>query len=376
MGEIATVQGILARFLDKEPLDPQRRKVCGSLLACRTEALGGLKWQCDHCGTEVPRYRGCRDRHCPQCQGRATRLWSEQQQAHILPVTHYHLVFTLSHRLNGWVQLHPEVLYRILFQAAWGTLSQFGADPKRLGGQLGMTAVLHTWGQNLSQHVHLHCLVPGGALNRAGMWKAAKCNYLFPVKALSRHFKGQLVSRLRHSAEAGELERVTNCGEGDAMLDALMDEPSVIYTKDCLNHTRNVVSYLARYSHRIAITNNRILAVDEQQVILRYKDYRDHNQYKTMQLEGPEFVRRYLRHILPQGFMRIRHFGFMANRCRETRLKQIRHALSVAEQRKGETEPASVGQDIVYPCKQCRQGKLHLIGEILPMRMITGSPYH
>ncbi len=205
MSEPATVQGILQRFLSTEHLDYQRQKVCTHLLDCRTEALGGLSWQCDTCGAEQPRYHACRDRHCPQCQGRAPRVWSERQQGNLLPVSYYHLVFTLPHRLNGWVQLHPQVLYRLLFQAVWATLKAFGQDPKRLGRELGMTAVLHTWGQTLSQHVHLHCLVPGGALQASGHWKPARSNYLFPVKALSRHFRG------KWSACSGEVQRTVSC---------------------------------------------------------------------------------------------------------------------------------------------------------------------
>jgi len=170
MDEPVTVQRILRRFPSPKNLDGQRRKVCARLRACRSAALGGLRWQCDTCGAEQPRYHACRDRHCPQCQGRATRLWSARQQGHLLPVGYYHLVFTLPHPLNGWVQLHPALIYHRLFQAAWATLKAFGQDPERLGGELAMTAVLHTWGQNLSQHVHLHCLVPGGALDAGGHW--------------------------------------------------------------------------------------------------------------------------------------------------------------------------------------------------------------
>jgi len=374
MSELASVQTILSRFLNTGNLDSQRRKVCGSIKACRTEVLGGLKWQCDQCGAEQPRYHACRDRHCPQCQGRATRLWSEQQQSNILPVNYYHLVFTLSHRLNGWVQLHPQVLYRMLFKAAWDTLKAFGQNPKRLGGELGMIAILHTWGQNLSQHVHLHCLVPGGALNDAGEWREAKSNYLFPVRALDRHFRGKLVSLLRESAQNGNLHRITRPGEINAVLDALMKESGVVYTKHCLNHTNTVVSYLARYSHRIAISNARILSVDDEGVLMRYKDYRDGDKNKTMHLEGEEFVRRYLMHILPMGFMRIRHYGFLANCCREKKLKQIRYVLSVTKEKPSnnsendKTEP-------VYRCAKCRQGKLHLVGEIMPVRIATTARF-
>ena len=174
MDSPATVQGALSRFHGEHPLDAHRRQVCNHLLACRTEAMGGSLMRCDRCGGEQRWYHGCRDRHCPQCQGRATRVWAERQHEAVLPVAYYHLVFTLPHRLNGWVQLHPEVVYRLLFRCAWHTLKRFGQDPKRLGGQLGMSAVLHTWGQTLIQHVHLHCLVPGGAITGEGQWHAAK----------------------------------------------------------------------------------------------------------------------------------------------------------------------------------------------------------
>jgi len=305
MTEPATLQHILGRFLDATPLDSHRRRICGHLQACRTPALGGRQLQCDACASEQRWYFGCRDRHCPQCQGRATRQWADRQQGHLLPVRYYHLVFTLPHTLNGWVQLHPELLYRLLFEAVWGTLQAFGQDPKRLGGELGMTAVLHTWGQNLSRHVHLHCLVPGGALRSDGQWRATTGNYLFPVRALSRHFRGRLVGLLRQAATRGALSRVTRPGEVDAVLAALMATDWVVYTKHCLNHTGTVVAYLARYTHRIAITNARLLAVDEQQVTFRYRDYRDDNRHKTLCLDGAEFVRRFLLHVLPKGLMRI-----------------------------------------------------------------------
>src|SRR5699024_7975085 len=209
-----------------------------------------------------------------------------------LPVHYYHLVFTLPHELNGWVSLHPRIIYGLLFKVAWGTLDTFGHDPKRLGGQLGMSAVLHTWGQYLTRHVHLHCLVPGGALDDQGQWHAARSDYLFPVKALSRHFRGRMVSALRRAVQRGELHRVTRPGEVDAVLDSLMAKDWVVYTKACLNYTHTVVTYLARYTHRIAITNARLIDVDNRQVTFRVKDYRDHNRHKTVCLDGQTFVQR------------------------------------------------------------------------------------
>ena len=365
MAEPATLQHILERFLDPAPLDRQRRKVCAHLQACRTEAMGGMRLACDRCGAEPCWYHGCRDRHCPQCQGRATRQWAERQQGDILPVRYYHLVFTLPHTLNGWVALHPEVIYRLLFQATWITLKAFGQDPRRLGGELGMSAVLHTWGQNLSRHVHLHCLVPGGALESNGTWKATKGNYLFPVKALSRHFRGRMVGLLRRAASRGELARVTRVGEVDAVLDTVMATEWVVYTKNCLNHTGTVVDYLARYSHRIAISNARLLAVDDAQVTFRYQDYRDGARHKTLRLNGTEFVRRFLLHVLPQGLMRIRHFGFLANRCRHAKLARIRRALAAAT---AEVIVTGSGAAPSYPCPQCQQGQLHVIAQLPPYR--------
>jgi hypothetical protein len=366
MAEPASLQHILGRFLDETTLDSHRRRICWHLRACRTPALGGVQLQCDVCEAEQHWYFGCRNRHCPQCQGRATRQWADRQHEHLLPVRYYHLVFTLPHTLNGWVQLHPEQLYALLFQAVWSTLRAFGHDPKRLGGELGMTAILHTWGQNLSRHVHLHCLVPGGALRADGQWRGTQGNYLFPVKALARHFRGRMVALLRQAVTRGTLARVTRPGEVDAVLDTLMATDWVVYTKQCLDHTGTVVEYLARYTHRIAITNARLLAVDAQQVTFRFRDYRDGNRCKTLSLNGTEFVRRFLLHLLPKGFMRIRHFGFLANRGREQKLARIRQALEQAEAAAA-TETCAVMVP-GYPCPQCRCGQLHVIAQLPPYR--------
>jgi len=330
----ATVQCALQRFAPSG-LDAHRRKITRRLCACHTPAMGGIEARCEACGDEPHWYHGCRDRHCPQCQGRATRRWAERQHDQLLPVRYFHVVFTLPHDLNGWMELHPDVLYRLLFKAVWTTLETFGRDPKRLNGQLGMSAVLHTWGQNLSRHVHLHCLVPGGALGDDGRWHAARSTYLFPVKALSRHFRGAMVRLLRRAWKDGQLQRVTRPGELDRLLDRLMAIEWVVYSKHCLEHAASVVEYLARYTHRIAITDARIVRVDADNVTLRYKDYADQDRHKTMTLEGPEFARRFLMHIVPKGLMRVRHYGFLANRCRKRKLACVRAALDEGE------EPAS-----------------------------------
>jgi hypothetical protein len=354
------------------PGNARQRQVCAHLLSCRTAALGGFNLQCDRCGLVTAHYYACRDRHCPRCQGRACRRWSERQQADVLPVNYFHLVFTLPHVLNPWVALHPERLYSLLFESVWSTLKAFGADPKRLGGELGMTAVLHTWGENLTRHVHLHCLVPGGALRADGRWRSVKGCYLFPVRALTRRFRGHLVGALRTAAQSGQLERI-NPGEVDAILDTLMAQDWVVYAKHCLHHTDSVVEYLARYSHRIALSNQRIVDLDDDMVRLSYRDYRDHARRKVMSLAIGEFLRRFLLHVLPKGFMRIRHYGFLANRTRREKLSQIRAALAQPEP---ETPDAPASLEPTHfdglPCPQCRVGRLAIVGLLPPQRLDAG----
>ncbi|MFT5220706.1 MAG: hypothetical protein ACI9LO_001353 [Planctomycetota bacterium] len=366
-----TLQALLQQHLDAygqhHPIDRHRLKVCRHLLSCQTPALGGINYQCGHCDTEVPLYHSCRDRHCPQCQHRASRRWCEHQQQAILPVTYHHLVFTLPHELNAWVQLHPEIICALLFKVVWQTLKAFGADQKRLGGKLGMTAVLHTWGQNLSQHVHLHCLIPGGALSDDQQWDSAKSNCLLPVRALSRHYRGQFVSALRQMANASELKRITQVGEVDRILSQLMQKDWVVYSKPCLNRSASIIGYLARYTHRIAISNHRFIGMDQDRVRLSYTDYRD-NRSKTLALHYDEFIRRFLMHVLPKGLMRIRHYGLLSNRCRKTALEKIRQILA---------KPVPVNDEVVlketitYPCPVCRKGKLIPKQTLKPVWMIT-----
>jgi hypothetical protein len=367
MASALTVQTILDRFLPEEPLDGHRLKVCARLTGCRTARMGGMEMRCDHCNARSVCYYGCRDRHCPQCQGRASQRWSDRQRALLLPVPYFHVVFTLPHTLNGWVQLHPEVLYRCLFQAVWNTLNQFGRNTRHLRGELGMTAVLHTWGQNLSRHVHVHCLIPGGVLTGSGQWHKAKSHYLFPVRALSRRFRGRMVSLLRVSANAGELNRVTNSGEVDDVLNRLMQQEWVVYTRHCLNQADTVVDYLARYTHRIAISNGRLLSMEGNRVSFRYKDYRDHGRLKTQWLEGREFVRRLLMHILPKGFMRIRHFGYLSNRTRRQKLAVIRHCLLQPPQ--PETNRLNQEPHRCWPCTHCNEGLVRMVRQIPRFRI-------
>jgi hypothetical protein len=249
-------------------------------------------------------------------------------------------------------------------------INTFATDPKRLGGEPGMTAVLHTWGQNLSQHVHLHCLVPGCVLNPAGQWQPARGNYLFPVRALSRVFRGKMVSALRAGYQRGELHRIARPGDIDHTLASLMQAEWVVYSKACVSRTDTVVAYLARYSHRIAISDQRIVDVDEEQVMFRYKDYRDHDKSKVMRLSGVEFIRRFMLHVLPKGFMRLRHYGFLANRCRAEKLMQIRGVLA-----QGTSLVADVTPEVSftgYPCPKCHEGIVRVVCPLAPIRWEGG----
>lgn len=367
MASGASVQQVLSQFLlQPERLDVQRQRVCRHLMQCRTAAMGGRQLHCNACDHEQVQYFSCRDRHCPQCQWRAIQAWAERQRSAVLPVPYHHVVFTLPHQLNGWVQLHPELIYRLLFQCVWGTLERFGRDPKRLNGQLGMTAVLHTWGQTLNQHVHVHCLVPAGALGQDGHWHAARSNYLFPVRALSRRYRGLMVSALRQAATQQQLHRVTHVGEIDQLLNDLMATDWVVYSKHCLQHTNSVIDYLARYTRRIAISNARLQQVDEQTVTLSYKDYRQEARNRQMVLSGEEFVRRFLLHILPKGLMRVRHYGFLANRCRRVRLGQINAALHVWCTAKTDEVTGTHATAPPPVCSQCKCPSMQCIGIITP----------
>ncbi len=373
MRSALSLQAVMARFLKTNVRhSPRQAQVCAHIQTCRTAALGGMTLQCDQCDAVMPHYFACRDRHCPHCQHHAANRWSELQQQSVLPVTYYHVVFTLPHALNPWVQLHPECLYALWFQSVWATLKAFASDPKRLGGELGMTAVLHTWGQTLTQHVHLHCLIPGGAFTAQGQWRTAKSNYLFPVRALSRQVRGRMVSALRLAYQRGELHRVTYPGEVDQVLDSLMHTDWVVYSKHCVSSTQTVVAYLARYTHRIAITEARLLTMDNNTVTFRYRAYQDKGKHKLMQLSGEEFIRRFLLHVLPKGFMRIRHFGFLANRCRATKLKQIQFALELEEEKDETTTITTKLPFDGYPCPRCRQGYARVCYSISPIRWKGG----
>jgi hypothetical protein len=282
---------------------------------CRTAALGGELYQCDSCSAQRYVYHSCRNRHCPKCQTRAKERWLAARRAELLPVPYYHLVFTLPHELNALAQARPREIYTMLFAAASQTLIEFGRNPRWLGGEIAATLVLHTWGQTLSQHLHLHCLVAAGALSETGAWQRSRRGFLFPVKALSIVFRAKFLAAL----STLPLE--------PPLLAALRAKPWVVYAKRPFAGPEQVLEYLGRYTHRTAISNERLLCAEDGWVRFRYKDYAHRERRKVMQLEAVEFLRRFALHVLPRGFNRIRHYGLLANRNKRALLARARDAL-------------------------------------------------
>ena len=298
------------------------QKVIRAVSVCRTQELGGHLDRCDVCGFERPAYNSCRNRHCPKCQALAKARWLEKQTAELLPVGYFHLVFTLPHELNRLILAHKKTVLRLLFKAVSETLLEFGQT--RLKGTLGIIAVLHTWDRTLKDHFHLHCLVPAGALSfDQSRWVAARKNFLFPVKALSQVFRGKFLALLQQACDKGKIPPANN------EINASRQKNWIVYSKQPFGSPQTVLDYLGRYTHRVALSNDRIVKVENGQVTMSYRDRKDGDRKKTITLEAHEFIRRFLLHVLPDGFMRIRHFGFLANRSKKQSLAQCRKLLDL-----------------------------------------------
>lgn len=353
-----------AVFRARHRLCSVQQRALNAIEHCRTAALGGELYQCDSCNARRYVYHSCRNRHCPKCQTRAKERWLDARRAELLPVPYYHLVFTLPHELNGLAQAKPRETYGVLFAAASQTLVEFGRNPRWLGGQIAATLVLHTWGQTLSQHLHVHCLIAAGALSEEGAWRRSRRGFLFPVKALS------IVFRAKFLAALGTLPVQSS------LLAALRAKAWVVYAKRPFAGPEQVLEYLGRYTHRTAISNERLLSAEDGWVRFRYKDYARGGRRKVMQLEAGEFLRRFALHVLPRGFNRIRHYGLLANRNKHSLLAQARTALSTASPPICPSESLRAfwqrvaGLDIER-CQSCRIGTLRLVA-LLPA--LTHAP--
>ncbi len=316
-------------YLATHDLSAAKAKVWRAILACRTAALGGHVETCDACGTTRHVYHSCRNRHCPQCQTRAKEAWLVQRRRELLPVPYFHLVFTLPHDLNGLIGMTPRALYETLFTAVSATLTEFAANRRWLGGTPAFSLVLHTWKQDLGRHVHVHALVAGGALTATGEWVAAKRGFLFPVKALSRVFRGKFVAALTAARGAGPLAAATaDTRAWRALLARLFAHEWVVYAKQPLGGPAQVLEYLGRYTHRVAISNERIVGVDDREVWFRVRAEASGHTRRTVALPAQTFIERFLLHVLPKGFKRIRHYGLLGPAGKAVKLAQARAALS------------------------------------------------
>jgi len=312
------------------------RRIMGAITACRTAALGGHVDQCDECGATRIAYNSCRNRHCPKCQGLARAQWLAERQAELLSVPYFHVVFTLPAAVAEIAFQNKALVYAILFHAAAKTLATIAADPKHLGAQLGVTMVLHTWGQTLQHHPHVHCVVPGGGLSLDGTrWIACRRDFFLPVRVLSRLFRRLFLRDLQKAFDTGHLRffgKLSDLSDPEVFarrLDALRHTNWVVYAKPPFGGPEQVLAYLGRYTHRVAIANSRLISLSDGKVRFTWKDYRQDGKTKMMTLEADEFIRRFLLHTLPDGFHRIRHYGFLANGGRSDHLALCRRLLAI-----------------------------------------------
>lgn len=343
-------------------LPASQQKVMRAISVCRTQELGGHLDRCDSCGFERPAYNSCRNRHCPKCQSLAKARWLQKQTSELLPVGYYHLVFTLPHELNRLILANRKILLTLLFKAVSETLLEFGRS--RLGGTVGIIAMLHTWDQTLKDHFHLHCLVPAGALSlNHSRWIKARGNYLFPVKALSGVFRGKFLDLLQQACEKGNIPAANN------EIKASRQKNWIVYAKKPFGSPQTVLDYLGRYTHRVALSNDRILAVHHGQVTVSYRDRKDGDRKKTIILDVQEFIRRFLLHVLPEGFMRIRHFGLLANRSKKQMLPQCRKLLDLDPALP--QCPSESAKDLLLKiivdlsrCPCCHEGTMIVVGDL------------
>ena len=364
-----------------------QRRVMAAIECCRTAALGGHVEQCDTCGHQRIAFNSCRNRHCPKCQSLVRAHWLEQRQAELLPVEYFHVVFTVPQQIAAIAYQNKAVVYGMLFRATAETLRAVAANPKLLGAEIGFIAILHTWGQNLLHHPHLHCVVPGGGIAPDGQrWIACRPGFFLPVRVLSRLFRRRFMTQLREAFDRQELHFFNTLAElQDARAFARYLAPAsraewVVYAKPPFGGPERVLEYLGRYTHRVAIANSRLVDFANGQVAFQWKDYRHESRHKVMRLDAYEFTRRFLLHVLPPGFQRIRHYGLLANRHRANKLAHCRQVLHAPT-------PARVDEPTDYreryqqltgvslrDCPQCRRGQMICIETIHPAHRPRGPP--
>jgi hypothetical protein len=368
--EIAEILRSYAPALER--LGPDRRRAVRDITSCRTAALGGHLYQCDTCGHEVPLYNSCRNRHCPKCQSLEQARWVEQQVRELLPVHYFHVVFTVPACLQPLFVMDRRQSYALLFAAVWETVSQ--VCRRRLGATPGMIAVLHTWSQTLVFHPHVHCIVTGGGIDSDGQrWIGSRPGYFLPVRILSRVFRAKLLSALESESAPTRRE------QGKATLRKAASQPWVVYSKPPMAGAQQVLRYLGRYTHRIAISNTRIVSIADGHVRFRYRDRRRENKVGILTVTGQEFTRRFLQHVLPKRFVRLRHYGLFANAHRSARLASARAALGAPITAQPTNAPPESWRELYLRltgrepdhCPACAHGTLRIVAAILPVGGVT-----
>jgi hypothetical protein len=372
-----------------DSLSRGQRRVMSDIERCRTAALGGHVEQCDACGHLRISFNSCRSRHCPKCQSLVRAQWLEDRQAELLPVEYFHVVFTVPQEIAAIAYQNKAVVYGILFHATAETLRTIAADPKHLGAEIGFIAILHTWGQNLLHHPHLHCVVPGGGVSPDGQrWISCRPGFFLPVRVLSRLFRRLFLAQLQQAFDSNELQFFNGLAalqERAAFAKYLAPARQtewVVYAKAPFGGPQQVLQYLGRYTHRVAISNNRLIDFADGQVTFAWKDYRHESRNKLMRLDAQEFVRRFLLHVLPPGFQRIRHFGLLANRHREVKLEHCRQLLHAPAPVVDLTEEPLDYRDryqrltgvSLRDCPQCGRGQMVCIESFLPGSLPRGPP--
>ena len=374
--EVADVLRTFAvAYREAYPCSPEQERVLRQLPLCRTASLGGHKLRCDSCGHEEISYNSCRDRHCPKCRAAARAEWLAARERELLDVPYFHVVFTLPEELAAIALQNKRLCYGLLFHAASQTLLTIAADPKHLGADIGFLAVLHTWSQTLLHHPHVHCVVPGGGIcGDRQRWIACRGDFFLPVRVLSRLFRRLYLQGLeaafgRGDVELhGQLEGLRDPATWSRAISDLRRKEWVVYAKPPFGGPTQVLKYLARYTHRVAISNQRIVSIDDQHVEFRWND-RSTQQERTMTISGVEFVRRFLLHVLPRGFVRIRHYGFLANRVRDERIELARRLLHQEHQLRDASSAHSGPSPSPTPfdrCPSCGTGSLVVVGDLPP----------
>ncbi len=365
-----------------QSLSSQQHQALRAIGRCRTAALGGHLGRCDDCGHQQIQYNSCRNRHCPKCQAMARAAWLDKRESELLPVPYFHVVFTIPHELAPLALQNQRIVYGILFQAASETLLKIGADPKHLGAKIGCLMVLHTWGQNLMHHPHVHAVVTGGGLSPDGSrWVHSRRSkrgkqFFAPVKVLSRVFRGKFIALLKEAFRSGKLgfygklKPQADPHAFEHLLNKAVRHDWVVYAKRPFASPSCVLKYLARYTHRVAISNQRLVSLKDGMVSFHYKNYTTGENSQLMTLKTPEFMRRFLMHTLPKHFVRIRYYGFLANRHRNQNLELCRQLLGAATQENEPTpEDTAVAEEGPPPqstCPACKRGKLIIIEQVAP----------